>query len=151
MEPFYTKSVVDKERMMSAFTCAELGIYRENAGVKTIPLATALAWSGIMKRKRKKEAQGAPAARPVYMKKMLSGPTSTFDKGLMRANLLFKGDFSKYVAWLIEEDYARDQRVVMTVAEGTEEYLRFREQNPPMILPRAGDTPRTESRQEGDD
>ena len=136
---------------MNAINCPELGVYRNPAVNKTIPLATALAWAGIMKRRRKKGAQGAPAARPIYMKKMLSGPTSTFDKGLMRANLLFKGDFSKYVAWLIEADYARDQRVVMTVAEGTEEYLKFREENPPMALPRPDDIRRTESPQEGGD
>ena len=133
---------------MNAINCPELGVYRENAANKTIPLATALAWAGVMKRRRKKGAETPPLVRPIYMRKMLSGPASTFDKGVMRANLLFKGDFSKYVAWLIEEDYARDQRVVMTVAEGTEEYLKFREANPPQPILRP-DTPRTEFPPEG--
>lgn len=89
----------------------------------------------IMGRKSiRTEGSAAVKPRELNVKKMISGPLETFRKGLARARILFNGDFSKYVCWLIENDYARDQRTITMVADATAEYEAFRRKNPPMPL-----------------
>lgn len=117
---------------MEALKCVELGVYRDRGGSESGLLTTRSAWAGAMKRKSRQK--GRPKKdNPLHMQKMISGPEATILKGVARAQLLGRS-FSEHVMRLLEEDYARDERVVMTIAEPSAEYRKFREQHPPIQL-----------------
>lgn len=127
--------------------CAELGVYRPRPSRQTVPLATALAWAGVMKYRSQKADKKPLKPKRVYMRKSISGPEDTIKKGTARAQLLGRS-FSEHVMRLLEDDYARDETVVMTVVEKPDSYRAFRQQHPPSPLP--PEIPRSGSRPEGD-
>lgn len=130
----------------------ELAVYKGGRHGQTIPLGAALAWAKAMKRSRKKSKEETKPKQLVYSKpKMISGPPDTIRKGEARAQLLGRS-FSEHVMRLLEEDYARDEVVVMTVAERSDAYRAFREKHPPLPLPEAQPkSEQSESRKEDDD
>lgn len=130
----------------------DLAVYKGGRHSQTIPLGAALAWAKVMKRYRKKiKDEIKPKQQPGRSKpKMISGPEETILKGEARADLLGVS-FSAHVMRLLEEDYARDDVVVMTVAERSEAYRAFREKHPPLPLPEAQTKiEQIESQREGD-
>lgn len=121
---------------MSPLNRVQLSVYRRNRMGKAIPLSAALAWAVEMK-KRKPGGKGYVKPKSNHVPKMISGPPETIRKGAARASFLGR-TFSEHVMRLIEEDYAKDDRVVMTMTvarDDTEEYQRFRDENPPIVLP----------------